>query len=255
MKKNNSPLISIITPSYNSESFISQTIDSVIRQTYTNWELLITDDCSTDNTIEIVESYIKNDSRIKLFKLEKNSGAGIARNFSINKAQGSYIAFLDSDDLWHIDKLAIQILFMQENNYFFSHTSYGYIDEEGNRIKSTLHVSREVNYMQLLKRTEISCLTAIYNADQIGKFYMSEHARKQDYALWLAILKSGVSSFGIDEELASYRQVKNSSTSNKYKLILKHITFLKETQNLSTINAFYYTAYWMVNGFVRYFIN
>jgi len=246
--------VSIITPVYNSEKFLDETATSVFNQTYNNWEWILIDDCSTDNSWDILNELSERDSRVKIYKNTKNLKSGKTRNLAIKKAEGNYIAFLDSDDLWHKDKLAIQISFMQENNYFFSHTSYGYIDEEGDKIKSTLHVSSEVSYKQLLKRTEISCLTAIYNADQIGKFYMSEHARKQDYALWLAILKSGVPSFGIDEELASYRQVKNSATSNKYKLILKHITFLKETQKFSTIKALYYTAYWMVNGFVRYFI-
>lgn len=247
-------LVSIITPVYNSEKFIDKTATSVFNQTYNNWEWILIDDYSTDNSWDILKKLSERDSRVKIYKNKKNLKSGKTRNLAIKKAKGIYIAFLDSDDLWHKDKLTIQITFMQENNYFFSHTSYGYIDEEGNKIKSTFHVRREVSYKQLLKRTEISCLTAIYNADQIGKFYMSEHARKQDYALWLAILKSGVPSFGIDKELAFYRQVKNSATSNKYKLILKHITFLTETQNISTIRALYYSAYWMVNGFVRYFI-
>jgi len=247
-------LVSIITPVYNSEIFLSETTKSVFNQTYTNWEWILIDDCSTDNSWDILNELSERDSRVKIYKNTKNLKSGITRNIAIKKAEGNYIAFLDSDDLWHKDKLAIQIPFMQKNNYFFSHTSYGYIDEEGNKIKSTLHVSIEVSYKQLLKRTEISCLTAIYNANKIGKFYMSEHARKQDYALWLKILKSGIKSYGIDQELAYYRQVSNSATSNKYKLILKHITFLKETQNFSTLEALYYTAHWMVNGFVRYFI-
>jgi teichuronic acid biosynthesis glycosyltransferase TuaG len=143
---------------------------------------------------------------------------------------------------------------MIDNNYYFSHTSFGYLDEQGNKIKSTLHVSPVVNYQYLLKCTEIGCLTVIYDAEKIGKFYMSEHAQKQDYALWLSILKNGINSYGIDIELAYYRLVKNSVTSKKYKLILKHVSFLKETQNFNTIQAIYYTMYWMVNGFIRYFV-
>ena len=246
--------VSIITPIYNSEKFLDETATSVFNQTYTNWEWILIDDCSTDNSWDILNELSERDSRVKIYKNTKNLKSGKTRNFAIKKAQGNFIAFLDSDDLWHPEKLSIQIPFMLENGHNFTHTSYGYIDEEGNSIKSTFHVNKKVTYFDLLKRTEISCLTAIYNADGIGKFYMSEHARKQDFFLWLAILKSGVPSFGIDQELASYRQVKNSATSNKYKLILKHITFLKETQNFSIIKALYYTAYWMVNGFVRYFI-
>ncbi|CAL2094216.1 glycosyltransferase family 2 protein [Tenacibaculum sp. 190524A02b] len=247
-------LVSIITPVYNAGRFLEKTAESVFDQVYTNWEWILVDDCSTDNSWEVLTSLQKKDSRIRVFKNETNLKSGKTRNFAIEKAEGVFIAFLDSDDLWYPDKLSIQIPFMIKNNYNFTHTSYGYVDEEGNSIKSTFRVNKKVTYKDLLKRTEISCLTAIYNSNEIGKFYMSEHARKQDYALWLAILKSGTPSYGIDNELAYYRQVKNSATSKKYKLILKHVAFLKETQGFSTIKALYFTAYWMVNGFIRYFL-
>ena len=247
-------LVSIITPVYNATRFIKDTAKSVFNQSYSNWEWILVDDCSKDNSWILLSELSKNDKRVKIYRNKINLKSGKTRNLAIKKAKGRFIAFLDSDDLWHPEKLNTQIPFMLNNQYYFSHTSYGYINEDGKRIKSIFHVREEVDYYHLLKRTEISCLTAIYDAEIIGKFYMSEHARKQDYALWLSILKSGTKSYGIDKELAFYRQVKNSATSNKYKLILKHITFLKETQKFSTIKALYYTAYWMVNGFVRYFI-
>jgi teichuronic acid biosynthesis glycosyltransferase TuaG len=144
---------------------------------------------------------------------------------------------------------------MIENKAAFSHTSYGYIDVEGNEIKSPLRVSQHpVTYKDLLKRTEISCLTAVYDASIIGKFYMSEHRRKQDYALWLSILKTGVQSLPLDEVLAYYRQVPTSATSKKYNLIFKHYLFLRETQELSIIQSGYYTLSWMINGFSRYYM-
>ncbi len=252
---NQKNLVSIITPVYNSSRFLSRMIESVINQTYKNWELIFVDDCSTDNSLEIIKKYQKDDLRINFFTLKNNSGSGIARNLAIEKANGRFIAFLDSDDVWVNNKLDIQINFMLNNKVNFCHTSYGYIDELDNKIKSTFHVSKNpISYLDLLKKTEISCLTAVYDSFEIGKFYMSLHNRKQDYALWLSILKSGVKSHGIDMELAHYRQVKNSATSKKYKLILKHISFLKETQMFSTIKAIYYTGFWVKNGFVRYFI-
>ncbi|WP_026452704.1 glycosyltransferase family 2 protein [Aequorivita capsosiphonis] len=246
--------VSIITPVYNASRFLKLTANSVINQVYEDWEWVLVDDCSKDDSWQIMQELAARDSRIRIFRNPSNLKSGKTRNFAIQKAEGRYIAFLDSDDLWHKDKLAIQIPFMLENNYHFSHTSYGYLSEEGSAIKSTLHVKDVVDYKGLLKRTEISCLTAVYDAEKIGKFYMSEHARKQDYALWLAILKSGVKSYGIDKELAYYRQVNNSATSKKYKLILKHITFLKDTQGFSSIKSLYYTCHWMLNGVVRYYI-
>ncbi|MCL4146599.1 UNVERIFIED_CONTAM: hypothetical protein GTU68_029390 [Idotea baltica] len=246
--------VSIVTPVFNADRFLYTTANSVLNQVYQDWEWIMIDDCSTDASWEIMKQLASKDVRIRIYKNESNLKSGKTRNLAINKAKGRFIAFLDSDDVWNPDKLSIQISFMLENDYHFSHTSYGYLDELGNKIKSIFHVSKQVDYKHLLKRTEISCLTAVYDAGKIGKFYMSEHPRKQDYALWLAILKSGVKSYGIDKELASYRQVNNSATSKKYKLILKHIAFLKETQGFNTLNSLYYTFFWMVNGFVRYFV-
>lgn len=246
--------VSIITPVYNAERFLKETAGSVISQSYQDWEWILVNDCSSDKSWEVMQELAEKDRRIKIFSNKENLKSGKTRNFAIEQATGRFIAFLDADDKWHPEKLAIQIPFMIDNGYHFTHTSYGYLDEQGNNIKSTFRVSKEVDYKHLLKRTEISCLTAIYDAEKIGKFYMSEHARKQDYALWLTILKSGVKSYGIDKELAYYRQVKGSATNKKHKLILKHISFLKDTQDFNTLQSLYFTMHWMVNGFIRYFL-
>ena len=254
VKINLNPKVSIITPVYNASNFISQMIESVVSQTYKNWEIIFVDDCSSDDSVEIIKSFIKEEPRISLYLLDVNSGSGIARNKAIEKASGRYIAFLDSDDIWSPEKLSTQIEFMLTNSVAFSHTSYGYIDEKGNKIKTTFKVKKKVTYYDLLKRTEISCLTAVYDSLLIGKYYMSEHRKKQDYALWLNILRDGCFSYGINKELAYYRQVKNSSTSKKHRLIIKHVSFLKKTQGFSTIKAMYYTLYWFKNGIIRYLI-
>lgn len=248
-------MVSIITPTFNSEKYLRDTYNSILQQTYRNWEWVIVDDCSTDLTFQMLTEIANVDKRVIIRRLEKNSGSGTARNTAIEMAKGRFIAFLDSDDLWHKDKLAFQINAMIENGAAFSHTSYGYIDENGNKIKDTFHVSNSlVSYIDLLKRTEISCLTAIYDASRIGKYYMTNHRRKQDYALWLSILKSGIKSFPIDLELAYYRQRKGSATNKKHKLILNHIKFLMETQEFSVIKAIYFTGYWAMNGIVRYYL-
>lgn len=246
--------VSIITPVYNAERFLESTAQSVFNQNFACWEWILVNDCSTDNSWKIMQELARVDNRVRVYSNDINLKSGRTRNFAIEKAKGRFIAFLDSDDVWHPEKLSKQISFMIANGYFFSHTSYGYIDEEGNKIKSTLRVSKSIDYKGLLKRTEIGCLTAIYDADKLGKCYMSEHACKQDYALWLSILKKGVKSYGLDEELAFYRQVSTSTTSKKHHLILKHVLFLKDTQGFNIIKAMYYTLYWMMNGFVRHFI-
>lgn len=249
------PLVSLITPVYNAEAYLGACIASVQAQSYPNWEMLLVEDGSADQSWALLKELAAKEPRLRIFKNEQNSGAGASRNKAIAEAKGRYIAFLDADDTWHPDKLAIQIPYMLDNGIAFSHTSYGYTDAAGNRIKDTFHVSnRPIGYHDLLKRTEISCLTAVYDAELIGKFYMSEHRRKQDYALWLSILKSGVKSYPIDQELAWYRQTPGSATSKKWKLISRHIQFLRETQNMNILTALYYTTYWMVNGFLRYYV-
>ncbi len=255
MNVKNYPLVSIITAVYNCSDYIAEMIDSVINQTYVDWELLIVDDFSSDGTNEIIIDYVKKDNRVKIIKNESNLGAGLSRNKAIEFAAGKYIAFLDGDDIWANQKLEIQINLMEKNDWEFSHTSYGYISESGKKIKKTFHVSKHpVGYNHLLKKTEISCLTAVYNQDKIGKYYMSHHRRKQDYALWLKILKDGYFSNPIDHELAYYRQRSGSATSKKYKLIINHLVFLKDTQGLSIISSMYYTIYWIFNGIIRYYI-
>ncbi len=245
-------LVSIITPVYNSEKFLKQSIESVLAQTYKNWELRIVDDCSTDNSKQILTKYANFDRRIKPLFLKKNSGAGLARNEAIKLAKGKIIAFLDSDDIWLSTKLEEHISFMQGKNAAFSHGSYGFINETGKIINKTYRVSnRAISYQDLLKKTEISCLTAMYDVEKLGKMYMPDLRVKQDYALWLSILKRGFVSIPIDRELAFYRIRRNSNTNNKLKLIIKHFKFLYNFEKLSALKTFYYTSWWAINGGIK----
>ena len=249
-------LVSIITPTYNSIKYIDRTVLSVLNQTYSDWEWIIVDDLSTDGTREYLSHLQNTDNRIKCFYSEKNQGSGPARNKAIELANGKYIAFLDSDDLWTPEKLQMQVDFMQKNNCAFSHTSYGFIDENDNVIKNTFHVSSmPVNYKMLLKRTEISCLTAIYDQEILGKMFMPDLRKKQDYALWLSILKKGYNSFPLDIETAFYRQHGNSATSNKFKLIIKHWNFLNKNEKLNWFKSLYYTISWGLGGFKKYYMS
>ena len=211
-------LVSIITPSYNSEEFISETIISIINQTYPNWELLITDDCSKDNTINIVKSFQENDIRIKLFILKSNGGAGLARNNSIRNAKGRYIAFCDSDDQWKTDKIEKQLGFMDRLNLSFTYSSYDVVDEIGS-FKSVIEAPKTISYKKMLNNNYVGCLTAIYDRKLLGNIYMNEIRKRQDWALWLYIMKIIKTTSGMSESLAIYRDRANSISTNKVEML------------------------------------
>jgi len=244
-------LVSIITPSYNSEKLISQTIDSVINQTYKNWEMLIVDDLSTDNANVIIENYVQKDSRIKLIKLEKNSGAAVARNKAIKKASGRFIAFLDSDDLWYANKLEIQLKFMKQNDLSFTYSSYDLIDEKNTKI-GTFKTKKIINYEEMLKTCSVGCLTAIYDTHKLGKVYMPDILKRQDYGLWLKILKQMDAAQGVLEPLASYRILEKSLSSNKIKASYYQWKIYTKVEKLSFVKSIYYFTLYAYYGFMKY---
>lgn len=217
--KKHTPLISIITPAYNAEHFITDAIDSVLEQTYAHWEMIIVDDCSTDNTVEKIELSMKQDDRISFFGLTENLGSAIARNTAINMAKGRYIAFLDSDDIWFPEKLEKQLRFMQENNIAFSFTEYMRIKGDGTELNANIKAPRSIGYEGLLKHCVIGCLTVMLDKEKIGKVHMIELRARQDYVLWLNITKQGFLAYGIPEVLAKYRVGKSSISSNKLKML------------------------------------
>tara|TARA_B110000503_G_C7076698_1_gene383236 strand:+ start:113 stop:856 length:744 start_codon:yes stop_codon:yes gene_type:complete len=211
-------LVSIILPTFNSAQFISQTINSIISQTYSNWELIITDDCSSDDTTSIIETFRVKDARIELFKLKSNSGSGNARNNSIKHAKGRYIAFCDSDDQWMPHKLKKQISFMRDKDVAFTYTSYDVINEDGD-FQKTIDCPKTITYNELLRNNYIGCLTVMYDAAKLGKMYMSEIRKRQDWVLWFEILKKTQIGYGIEESLALYRLRSNAISAKKLKLI------------------------------------
>ncbi|SNQ44112.1 glycosyltransferase family 2 protein [Cellulophaga lytica] len=231
--------VSIITPVYNSERFIADCIKSVQSQTYSDWEHILVDDCSSDISASIIQEFAKYDTRIKYFKLKKNSGAGVSRNKAIELARGSYIAFLDSDDIWHKDKLSKQVEFMVKNKYNFSFSSYAVIDEEGIVLSKSKKVLNHVNYKKALFKNPIGCLTVIYNCDSLGKHYMPSIRKRQDYALWLKLLKI-TDAYGLNENLASYRIVSNSISSNKFDLLKYEWKIYREEEKLSFVKSSFY---------------
>ena len=234
-------LVSIITPNYNSEKFISETINSVLNQTYKNWEMIIVDDVSSDKSIDIISAFCKQDSRIQLHQLSNNSGAAIARNKAIELAKGTFISFLDSDDLWLPKKLECQLDFMLKNNYSLSYTSYEIINEEGYLTNKIINCKDKLDYKRMLYSNEIGCLTAMYNRDVLGKILMPEIRKRQDYGLWLKILKSEKYAFGLTVVLAQYRNRSKSMSNNKVEMLKWNWNLYKSVENLSYFRATYYT--------------
>ena len=229
--KNDEPLVSVIMPAYNCEDFIGKSIESVLNQTYVNLELIITDDKSTDGTINVVREYMDKDDRVHLLTLDKNSGAAVARNNSIKHAHGIYLAFLDSDDIWKQEKLQKQIAYMIENDIDFCATSYGKIDEEGkvkNKIVSALN---EYDYEKLL----ISCpgnSTIIYNCSKLGKVYGPDIRKRNDFALWLNVIKISKKCIGMKEVLSFHRLRGGSISINKRKLVKYQWIVYKDYEQL-----------------------
>lgn len=214
-------LVSILTPTFNTEKFIRLTIESAQNQTYTNWEMILVDDASTDNTVAIIEEFVKKDSRIKLFKLSENRGNGFARNAALEKATGKYIAYLDADDLWFPEKLEKQIQFLKANNLHFTFSFYDSIDEEGNDLNRRVESPNPLTYKQLFFCNYVGNLTAIYDADYFGKIILETSQKRQDWRIWLTILKQIKTAKPVPESLAFYRIRKDSVSSSKFKLI-KH---------------------------------
>jgi len=244
-------LVSIITPSYGSENFISNAIDSVIGQLYKGWEMVIVDDLSPDNSNNVIEDYVKKDSRIKLIKLKKNSGPALARNTAIEKASGRYIAFLDADDLWKPEKLSKQIQFMNKNSLDFTYSSYDLIDEEGNDI-GMFKTRKNISYKSMLKTSSVGCLTAIYDTKNIGKIYMPMILKRQDYGLWLKIMKKINTTQGMLESLAKYRIRKKSVSSNKFKAAKYQWKVYRELENLNFFQSMYYFSHYAYFGITKY---
>ncbi len=240
----NEKLVSIITPTYNCAKFIARTIDSVQAQTYQNWEMIIVDDRSQDNTREIVEEYMKNDPRIQYHLLEVNSGAAVARTTAMQLAKGVYMAFLDSDDIWMPDKLERQITWMNDNGYAFSCTSYEQIDEDDNLLNRTIKTIKKTDYNRLLLDCPVGNSTVMYDVEKMGKFEVPNIRKRNDDALWLQMLKKEKYIWGMPDVLMKYRIRQNSISSNKLKVIKYHWILYREIEHLSVFRSAFHIGYW-----------
>lgn len=231
--------VSIIMPSFNTAALIGYSIRSIIAQTYADWELLISDDGSSDDTVKIAEGFARDDNRIKVFSLEGNNGAGVARNNSIKHATGRYIAFCDSDDMWEPTKLEKQLRFMRENGYSFVFASYYTCTKEGRRT-GCIVAPEKVSLNDTKRDDRIGFLTAIYDTEELGKFYMPILRKRQDWAYVLEILKKCRYAYALTEPLAVYRKGRKSISHNKFTLVKYNAKVYETVFGYSTLHAYLY---------------
>lgn len=230
-------LVSIIMPTYNCVAFIGKTIETVLKQTYQNWELLIIDDKSTDTTKQLISKFIEKEQRIKYIELKENSGVAVARNRGIREARGRYVAFLDSDDLWQKDKLEKQICFMREHQYAFTFTGYDLIDEAGNKLNKYVAVPKQIDYATLLYNTPIFTSTVMYERKQLDNVRMPEIGNGEDVATWLQMLKKVPYAYGIQEYLVSYRNRKQSLSSGVVTKLRRRWRIYREVEKFPLVKA------------------
>jgi teichuronic acid biosynthesis glycosyltransferase TuaG len=242
-------MTSIITPLYNSEEFIKDTVDSVLSQTYTNWEMIIVDDASTDKSVAIIQELIDGDDRVKLLRLSKNVGAAQARNRALQVAKGRYIAFLDSDDLWSPDKLEKQLLFMSERKIPISFTSYELIDENGINRMHTIHSVDKLNQIDYLKNTIIGFSTSMIDTKIVGNhFRMKDIRTRQDTSLWITLLGKGFFAYGINEVLVKYRTHSKSISANKIKAAKQVWNLYFNIHKIGLIKSIYCFSFYAFNA-------
>lgn len=247
------PLVSIITPAYNCSKTILETFKSIENQSYSNWEWIVIEDHSSDNTFELVNNLAAANKKIVLLRTPKNSGTATARNLGIDKAKGRFVSFLDADDLWKPNKLQIQIAFMVKNNVSFSYSNYDVLTED-DKIISFVPKKNFADYKTLLKRNDIGCLTVAYDTLKVGKAYMPLDAQKrEDYAAWLDVTKRGIVAIRINENLAIYRLGNATLTSNKKKMIKYHYRVYRYHEKMGILKSLYYLFVFSLNkSFSKY---
>lgn len=236
-------LVSVVMPTYNTGAFLASSIDSILCQTYSNLELLITDDCSTDElTRRILSEYAKKDNRVDIVYLNGNHGSGYSRNQSISRANGQYITFCDSDDAWHPEKLERQIRFMKSKDCCLSFSSYYTCDKDDEKTGIVI-CPKAITFSELKHDNKIGCLTAMYDVSKHGKFYMPLIRKRQDWALFLTIMSKCKVAYGLKMPLAFYRHRDDSLSHNKLSLIKYNIDVYRFILGYSSLKAFIYFTF------------
>ena len=244
------PEVSIITPCYNSSKFLKETIDSVLNQTFTDWEWLITDDCSQDDSAEIIKTI--SDPRIILHFAEKNGGAGHARNISLRKASGRFITFLDADDFWNPEFLEEMVNFMKKENAELAYSNYARCDENLNPIIEDFKADKTVTFENLLKTCRLSLLSSMYDSKRVGIEFFPEGSKREDHVMWLNLLKKISEGKALPKTMAKYRMHASSISRKKQNIVKDQYLVYKDFMKFSTVKSLYYTANWAFNGFLKY---
>jgi teichuronic acid biosynthesis glycosyltransferase TuaG len=245
--------VAVVMPAHNSELYISEAINSVIAQTFTDWELIVVDDYSRDSTRKIVEHFTRKDQRIRLLTLPKNMGAAGARNFATNASHSEYVAFLDSDDKWMPEKLEEQLRYFEHHEALAVCSPYEVIDESGEKSLGIRKPHGTISYENMLKSNKIGCLTFMYNRKFLGNVYMPEGIGHEDYATWLLLMKrTGLVVGCVNKVLAKYRVAKNSNSSNKIRMASNQWKIYRQFLKIGLFRSSFYFCCYMLNGVFRY---
>ena len=245
-------LVSVIMPVHNSAVLLREAATSVLQQTYAQLEIWLVDDCSTDDSWQLMQTLAQEDCRVQLIRLESNGGAAAARNHGIHAARGRYIAFLDADDLWLPQKLERQIAFMQQHHSPLSCAAYAWMDAKGNPTGKTIRVPARISYRKLLRYNSIGCLTAMYDTQICGKQFMPNTPQRHDWGLWLSITRQFGPATGLQEVLAQYRTGSHSLSSNKWKAARHNWTILREHEQKSMPVAIWYYLQFLLFKSLKY---
>ena len=245
--------VSIITPLYNGERFLSQTIESVLAQTYTDWEMMIINDGSTDNSLAVARSYADKDARIQVYS-QPNAGSAAARNNGIRRATGRYIALLDADDLWEPWFLKQQLKLMEEKKCLLVYGAHKRINEDNEEVLQPFIPPERVTYKDMLRTCSITCLTGLYDTVPYGKIYLHEEFRslRDDYIYWLEILRKCGVAYGNQGVVGSYRMLNTSLTSNKWKMVKPQFMVYRKVEKLGMLKSVFYLLCWAMNGIIKY---
>lgn len=244
--------VSVIMPVYNAQRFLKDAIDTVLSQSFSDFELIVVDDCSTDGSYEILLGYRGNDERVRVYKNEENRGVSYTRNFGVSKAENDYIAFIDSDDMWEKDKLFKQIeLINQHEEVDICYTGSAFVDTDSKRSNYIFKVPTQVSYKELLKQNVISCSSALVKKKWLIKYPMAHDSMHEDFAVWLSVLKDGGVARGVDEPLLVYRVDRNSKSGNKFKS-MKMTYRVYKYMGLNVFKRFYYLVFYVLSGIKKH---